>query len=949
MPFLQDVAKEIHTKAKEWGNYVVVCPNKRTIDYIKHYLSQIVRKTIWSPKFMNLSELINSFSDLEPADDLVLNIELFKSFKKITAGTKFFANYDFEKFQGIGEIILKDFNEIDNYLVDVRQIFTNIADYERIDYIDDILTDEQKNALKEFLGFYSADKLSEEKEYFLELWAKIPEIYDDFSIKLLSQKKGYNGLIIKQVYQNFIENKIDFNNYEKYIFVGFNALTKAQKIILNELKKQKKALFFWDYDNFYLKDYENEAGLFIRQNIEYLSDDLKINRDIFLSEKNITLTGFPLEIAQTKALPTLLRKMGIDFSDKKQLAKTAIIMPDEKLLFPVLHSLPPDIQKINVTVGFPFVNTSVFSLLMKWLKLLQKFITDKNIFIADIEKFLDNHLLREILNTNYNFIINKIKSQKKIHISLEDLQRFDYEIIRIFFEEENIHSPDVLLENLLKILEIVFRTVSAENRTVETEAVYQFYTQLLNFKSLIANELQTDKDLLTIRILIKYLIHQLASTHIPFTGKSLEGLQVMTLMETRNIDFENIIFINLNEQIIPHKASQNSLISEFMRRSFGLPVLKYQDAIFAYLFYRILQRAKNISLTYSNLLSDKSAEISRFVQQLIYETDLIKPENHSQYSEKISPLRPSEIIIEKNDEIYQKLSEYLCNAHKSMSASSLNTYVSCPLKFYFKYIAKIKPPEEPENYQIDAIQFGQIFHNSAEELLQPFINQEFTKENIKTILQNSEATINKYIVAEVGGDPEALKTGINTVLSKIISLHIKNMLDFEKQRLPFVIKGTEKKFYGKIDFQLDKKPCFVSILSIFDRIDEKNGTTYIIDYKTGNVKLDLKNVEVLFSSKTDYRLKGYFQMLLYSLIYRQNNSEQNFVPLIYLIDKIKANYSASLIYNKMQVSSTSSVLSDFEELLQNLLSEIFNKEIPFVQTENDANCLYCEFKGICGK
>ncbi len=949
MFFLENVAKEIFTKADEWGKFAIICPNKRTIDYIKHYLAKIVKKTMWSPKFMNLSEFFAMFSDFERADDLVLNIELFKTFKKITSDSKFFQNYDFERFQGIGEIILKDFNEIDNYLVDVRQIFANISDYEKIDYIDEILTDEQKNALKEFLGFYSADKLSEEKEYFLELWSKIPDIYDEFTKKLLQLRIAYNGLIIKQLYEQLQKNQLDFSAFDKYIFVGFNALTKGQKVIIKDLQKIGKALFFWDYDEYYKLNEDNEAGLFIRQNIQYFSDDLKINRDNFLKEKNIQLIGFPLEIAQTKAIPTLIQKLGIDISDKQQLATTAIVMPDEQLLFPVLHSLPPEIQRVNVTVGFPFINTSIFSLLNRWLKLLQKLAIDKTVFIADIQNFFENQLLREILGTSYEKIIIEIKNLKNLNLSIDDLYLIENKVVRIIFSPENIADSDILIENILKILEIVFRTVSIDNRTVETEAVYQFYTQMLNVQSLLVNELEADKQLITIRTLIKYLIRQLAATHIPFTGKSLDGLQVMTLMETRNIDFENLIFINLNENIIPHKPSRTSLISEFMRKSYGLPILKYQDSIFAYLFYRLLQRAKNIVLTYSNLISDKSAEISRFVQQLMHETDLIKPENHLQYSEKINPLPPSEIIIEKSDKIYKKILEYLDSEDKLLSASSLNTYIACPLKFYFKYIAQIKTVEQPENYEIDAIQFGQIFHNSAEELLQPYVNKQVTEADLTSIEKRIEEVVVKHIVEIGGGNEETLKTGINSILAKIISVHLKNMIAYEKKRVPFAIKGVERRYYGKLDFQLAGKPHFVKIWGIFDRIDEKNGQTYIIDYKTGRVRMSLANIDVLFSAESDYLTKGYFQMLLYSLIYIQNTSNVNFFPQIYLIDKIRDNYDASLYFDKTEVAGYSSLISLFEDKLQQLMSEFFDKTEPFIQTKNFANCKYCEFNGVCGR
>ncbi len=951
MIFLQQVAKQIAQNIETWRNFCVVCPNKRTIDYIKFYLSQEIKKTIWSPKFMNLSELTRQFSIYQKADDLLLLVELYKSFIKIMGQTKDFANYDFEKFQGIGEIILKDFNELDNYLVDVSSVFKNIADYENIDFIDDILNDEQKNAIKDFLGFFSADKLSQEKEYFMQLWAKIPLIYNDFEKRLISKKIAYNGLINKYICKKIFSDEIKFDDYDKYVFVGFNAFTKSQKIFLSEIKKQKKALFYWDYDNFYTKNKNNEAGLFIRENIKLFGDDLKINRDNLLKNKNIKLIGFPLEIAQTKAIPKLLQQFGINTRDNAQLSATAVVMPDEKLLFPVLHSLPEEIKQINVTVGFPFNNSAVFSLIKAWFSLMQKLTTDKKIHYKDILKFFDNQLFIEILNDKNNFILKKIEDKKLIYFDIKDLFDIQNNTTKILFDPKNIQSPEFLLENILLFLEKIFYFVSQDNRKVETEAIYQFYSHLLNIETLFNNELQKDKEFISVRVLLKYLLRQLSGIHIPFTGKSLAGMQVMTLMETRNIDFENIIIINMNEDIIPHKPSKNSLISEFMRKSFGLPLLVYQDSIFAYLFFRLIQNAKNITLTYSNLISDKSKEKSRFIQQLEKETSLIKQENILDYSETIQPVVPEEIRISKNIDILNILKQKYLSHEQSLSASSLNTYCSCSLKFYFKYIAELKPQEDEQiNFEIDALKFGNIFHNSMQDLYKPYTDKIISEKNITEMLKKAKDIVKYKILEQFDNNKEALSAGINNILTDIIVKYIKNTLYFDKQNTPFKLIAPEKFFYGKISFDVEGEKNSVSIISIFDRIQEKNNIIDIIDYKTGETINELTNIDKLFDEQKDYKSNALFQMLLYSLIYKQNNPEKLFRPLIFNTKKIATNYIPFLTYKKNNIDSYSiELFNDFEEKLKTLLSEIFDKNIDFCQTKNIKNCLLCEYKNICGR
>ncbi|MEA3450391.1 MAG: PD-(D/E)XK nuclease family protein [Bacteroidota bacterium] len=950
MIFLQEIARQILKEKDKWGNFSIICPNKRTTDYIKYYISKEIKKTIWSPKFMNLSELVNQFSDFDKADDLFLQIELFKSFKKIMFENENFGDYDFEKFQGIGEIILKDFNELDNYLVDVSSIFKTITDFENIDFIDDILNDEQKNAIKEFLGYFSTDKLSEEKEYFMQLWSKIPEIYTDFNKKLVSKKITYNGFINKHICEKISSREINFSKYDKYIFVGFNAFTKAQKIFLKEIKKQDRALFYWDYDNFYINNKDNEAGLFIRENIKLFGDDLKINRDNLLKDKNINIIGFPLEIAQTKAIPTLLKKLNIDITDKQQLAKTAIVMPDEKLLFPVLHSLPEEIKQINVTVGFPFNNSAVFSLVQSWFFILQKSATEKKIYYKDLLKFLNNQLLNEIIKENREYVLKEIEKMKMVYLDLESLSKIKNSTLKIIFDPQNAKSIDVLLENILVFLEKIFRFVSADKRTVETEAIYQFYTHLLSIQSLISNELAEDKKFITVRTLLKYLLRQLMGIHIPFTGKSLAGMQVMTLMETRNIDFENLIIINLNEDVIPHKPSRNSLISEFMRKSFELPLLIYQDSIFAYLFFRLIQNAKKITLTYSNLISEKSKEKSRFVQQLEKETNLIKHENIQEYSESIQPIRSKDITISKDDSIFKIMKEKYLSQKKSMSASSLNTYISCSLHFYYKYIAQIELIEEEElDFDIDAIRFGNIFHNSMQDLYRPYTSKIVEASDIEQMNKKAEEVVKNQILKEFNNNQEALHTGINNILFNVIVKYIKKTLTFDKQNVPFKLIAPEKFFNGKLNFNINGESNSVSIVSIFDRIQEKDNKIAIIDYKTGDTKNQITNLDSLFDSNKDYKLKAMFQMLIYSVVYKQENQDKYFEPLIFNTKQIGKDYDANLKFKKNNIDSYSVELFElFEEKLSSLLSEIFDTEKDFTQTENTKNCLFCEYRGLCG-
>jgi len=951
MNFLQDCANQIIANNYQNLKICLICPNIRTIDYLKYHLSANLNRSIRAPKFLNLSEFTSGFSDIQKADELFLMIQLYKSFKTVFNNSNFFTNYDFDKFYGIGEIILKDFNEIDNYLLDVEQIFVNIKDYESINYIEDYLNDEQIEAIREFFSYFSVENISEEKQYFAELWSNLPELYKNFTKVLNNHKIGYNGLINRDLCNKIDNNLISFDTYEKYIFIGFNALTKSQKKIMQAVQKTGKALFFWDYDNFYTKDIENEAGLFVRENLKLFSDDLKTDRDRFLKDKKIKLIGFPLEIAQTKAMPQILCGFNINFDNKKQLAQTAVVMPDENLLFPLLHALPTEIKHVNLTLGFPFRNTAVYVFMMQWYNILSKFIKKNIVHIDEILSFFKNQIFIDVIADRLDFITNSVKKSNKIYFSIKDLEDTNDAFLKVLFSQNNIDAIENLLDNSIKVLEILFKPLSKEDRKIETEAIYQFYRQMSDLQSQFLNEFEKDKEIISVKILLKFLIKLISGAHIPFQGKNIDGLQVMTIMETRNLDFENVVILNLNEQILPKKASNNSLISEFIRKSYGLPVLMYQDSIFAFLFYSLIQNAKNIVLTYSNLISEKGGEPSRFIQQLKFETDLISQEYY--YAEQIKPKRSKKIIVEKNEKICSVLQKYL-TSEKMLSASALNTYLTCPLKFYFQRVAQILPFEEQkQEFEIDAQKFGNIFHKTMEKIYKPFIKKEVHKEDLNNIKKNIATIVNQTILEELENIEQAALEGLNKIISDVIKKYVERFIDNDISYAPFYIKSLEnsEKYYRKFNFELNGEQQNITLYGIIDRIDTKDNLTRIIDYKTGGDDLSVSSIENLFDSdKVKNTKKAIFQMLLYTLIYKKNYQTDYFeIILMKTVNEKMDNESNIKIGRETLHSNSDGILSSFEEKLINLLKNLFNEKRPFYQTSNLESCSYCDYKGICGR
>ncbi len=940
MYFLEKVAEEILHKLNSGENFAVVCPNKRTIEYLKKFIARNARKTMFLPDFLTLGDLYSLFSPMKKADDLVLILDLFKVFRQLTKNNKTLEGYDFDSFQNVGEILLRDFNDIDNYLVDVNLIFRNISDYESIDYIEDILTDEQIETLRNFFAHFSKEKITEEKQYFMSLWSIIPQLYSEFIRNLKNKNIGYNGLIIRELLKNF-DKKIHDINIDTFIFVGFNALTKAQQTLFLQIKSFRNALFYWDYDNFYYKNSQHEAGLFIRQNISILGDDLNIDRDKFNTTKNIKLAGFPMTMAQAKALPELLEITGTQNFDD---GKTAVIMPDESLLFPILSALPDSIENINVTIGLPFNTTNTATLIFNWLKLLNKYSATEYLMIDDLLQFFDDKILSDLIPSLDKFI-EELKEKNKIKYTESDLQPIDNEIITRLLSKNNFSNPLNLLDTLLFFAnELYF--LFKENE-IEVEAVHSLFSFVLNFKNTLETDLAEDLELINTSILFKILMRKLNNIHLPFSGKTLDGLQVMTLMESRNLDFENIVLLNLNEGIMPPKPTRTSLISEFMRRSFGLPLIVYQDSIFAYLFYRLFHNAKNVVLAYSNVVSEKNGEISRFVQQLIYETDLIPEENRYYYSEKIIMPANQGITIYKNEEVYKKLSQYL-EGKIRLSASALNTYISCPLKFYFHYIAKIKEPEAIETYEIDDLKFGSIYHLAMEKIYKDFVNKEVTSDDIKILYKKIDDILSEASTEILNNNQDAIDSGINRIISDVIKKYIKNTLDFDRRKAPFYILGLEKNFYTTLEFELDNVKHSVNFVAILDRIDEKNKVIQLIDYKTGSDEISFSNIGELFEQNKNH--KAIFQLMLYTNILQKEYENNIIEPHIYKIREIRKSNNTAITMNKEVLNTfNKEIFEEFDALLKDLLSEIFDPETPFSQTEKIINCTYCPYNAFCQK
>ncbi|NOZ33756.1 MAG: hypothetical protein GXO80_00475 [Chlorobi bacterium] len=956
-PFLYETAEIIIRNNKDnLQNCILIFPNKRTKFYFRKFYAEIIGKTSRPAKMIEIGKLIRDITRFEDGDKLSLIFELFGVFKT------FSSHYTFDNFYRLGEIILSDFNEIDAWLIDPKQIYRNIKDLKEIDSRFDWLTDEQKKLLKNFWVNFLSEKSSNEKDMFLHLWNLLPAVYELFTEQLKEKRIAYNGLIYRVLSDMISGAEIETDNSDKYIFIGFNALNNAELKFFKYFQKKGIAEFYWDIDDYYFSGKKQEAGDFLRKNFEELNIKILKLPNNFLKKKNIDLIGTSLNINQAKLLHVLLKNKDKDF-----LNNTAIITADETMLFPVLSALPEFAEQINVTMGYSFKLTPLFNFINSFFRLHLFPEKHKNpkFYYKNVLSILKHPYLNEYNSELCSKLTDTVKSEKLFYILPEQLPFGNDKLMNLLFDDfYNNGDINLILNNLLDILFIFFDSKTTENNTqtnsVKNEYIFRAYKKIKRFREI----LQENNDTLSLKLASEVLLQILKSDTIPFESEADQGLQIMGLMESRNLDFKNIIILGLNEGNLPKISGKPTFISQSMRFAFGLPLTKHQDAVFAYFFYRLLQRAENVTLIYNDLVSDgNSGEMSRFIKQLLYETDF--KINHTQFNDEIYIQERQTIEIPKNDIVFTKLKKYIYDNKKpenvkAFSASSLNTYLSCSLKFYYKYVAGIKEPESQED-EFTPADFGSILH-TALELIYSVLKKETDGKSITEKAIEAKIPDIKNYVSEAFKIYYNIKTykpeGIQIIVKDVLINYIKSVLEYDIKQSPFEIVSMEKqKYYDtllKVNINLQEEQ--VKLLGIIDRIDKKDTIYKIVDYKSGQMFKGTSSINSLFDKDNKKRNSHLFQALFYVLIIQTSSEFTNadLKPALYYIRSMnRPDFSELPVIKedsgtfKTDENIVKMVLPNYQQNLVQLIEEIFDENTSFSMTNNLENCKYCEFNKIC--
>ena len=954
--FLKLVAADLykHTEGN-LAHTAVVFPNKRAGLFFNEYLAQESESPIWSPAYVSISELFRSLSPWEVGDPVKLVCELYKIFRRETQSTETLDDFYFW-----GEMLISDFDDADKNKVDTDKLFSNLQDLRNI--MDDytFIDDEQEEAIRQFFQNFSIERRTALKERFISLWDVLGNIYKGFRESLASQNIAYEGMMYRHVIEHLDVDKLP---YEKYVFVGFNVLNKVEHTLFTQLKDAGKAVFYWDYDEFYMKENRqavtHEAGEFIRRNLRDFPSPLSGELFKNLSKpKEVHYIASSTENAQARYLPQWIRN-NLTTPEKE----TAVVLCNEALLQPVLHSLPAEVKHVNITMGFPLSQTPVYSFLIALLELHTHGFNFKSgrYTFQSVVTLLKHPYTRQL--TGQAELLEKELTRNNRFYPLPGELGKDEFLTRLFTPlSGNLNLCIRLSETLQQVAGIYQANTSGTEDTdafnqLYRESLFKAYTTINRFRTLIEEDELTVQSETFRRLLVKVL----SATNIPFHGEPAIGMQVMGVLETRNLDFRHLVLLSVNEGQLPKSGGDSSFIPYNLRKAFGMTTIEHKIAVYAYYFYRLLQRAERITLMY-NTSSDglNRGEWSRFMLQFLIEWP--HPITRQFLEAGQSPQGTSPITVEKTPDVMrrmQSLFDVRANPKAKFSPSALNYYLDCPLKFYYRYVAGLSAPDEV-SAEIDSATFGSIFHYAAEHIYKDLTThgKVINKEALETLLRNEVKlqdyvdTAFKKLFFNVPQNEKPEYNGVQLINSAVIARYLKQLLQNDLRYAPFTFIASEMEVDEPIDIQTPKGVIKSRIGGIIDRMDSKDGTLRIVDYKTGGDADTPPHVESLFIP--DKKRSNYvFQTFLYAAIMCRKQPTMKIAPaLLYIHRAATETYSPVIQMGeprkpKEAVEDFSKYEKEYRERLQGLLEEIINPEKSFTQTEIIEKCTYCDFKALC--
>ncbi|MBC3845849.1 PD-(D/E)XK nuclease family protein [Winogradskyella echinorum] len=914
--FIKSVLVDLKSKGLKLEDLHFILPSKRAGVFLKHHLSTLLSQPIFAPNILSIEEFVEELSGLQTIPNTELLFKLYDSYKKLTNEADI---ESFDSFSKWAQILLQDFNEIDRYLIPQEDIF---------DYL---------NAIKELNHWSLEAEQTELVKNHLKFWKRLKNYYLDFTENLLQNKKGYQGLIYREAAEN-LEVYINSNTEKTHVFLGFNALNESESRIIQGLLQDDLAYIYWDIDRTFIDDPIHDAGLFTRIHRKkwnyFKKHPFNWITSNYSEEKTIEVIETPKLVGQAKYIGQLLENIS---KSNKNLSSVAVVLGEENLLIPVLNSIPKAVTNLNVTMGLPlkFVPLASF---FEHLFVIHKN-NPKNYYYKDVINILSHPSLYPLFKTESSNtaseITNYIQKNNLVYITIDDLKaqtNLHTDIIKLLFKPWEDNAENAL--NSCSDLIFKMKTNIDANKNInrlELEYLYRFNTLFNQLSELNSNY----KYLNTVSTLQTIYKELLSSETLDFKGEPLEGLQIMGMLESRVLDFETVIISSVNEGILPSGKTNNSFIPFDVKVQNGLPTFKEKDAVYTYHFYRLLQRAKNVYILYNTEVDAlKGGEKSRFITQL--EIEGIHNIKHTTASPDVPIIKKQLKQITKTPLVTEKIKEL---ALKGFSPSSLTNYIRNPIDFYFEKILGIKDFEDVEE-NIAANTMGSVIHNTLEDFYKPLEGEFLTVNHLETFKKQIKQTVSKHF-KDLYKDGDFSK-GKNLIIFEIAQRYISNFLNSEIESLN---TGNQIKILAieaekSVEIKIEGLDFPIKLNGKVDRIDELNGITRVIDYKSGKVEQNKVEIVDWEDLTTDYdKYSKSFQVLCYAYMMRKNNLIQ--LPIEAGIISFKNLNKGFLKFGKKQSSGsrtkdqliTQETLNNFEIELKKLILEICNSKVDFIEKE----------------
>ena len=960
--FLEHIAESLY---KEFGNtlnrHCLVFPNRRAGLYFLKYLAARIEKPVWSPPILTINELFRSYSSLQVAGNEILLFELFKVYSNLKK-----PHESFDEFYYWGDMLLNDFDDVDKYLVNASLLFRNVVDLKNIDLQFGGLTDVQIEIIKRFWTNFSLDKPTKEKSGFIGIWSILYDLYSEFRKSLTSQNLSYEGMIFRDLAENTENDFVSDDKWEMVHFIGFNALNECEKVLMTRYKKAGKARFYWDIDNSYINEGKlNSAGFFLRDNLKIFGNDMPTgwSFDTMLSKEHPevcrTVIDTSSDVAQVKLVSQLLGKIpGIT---KDNAHHTAVVLADENLLMPVLTSLPENMGDINITMGHPLKQTLVYTFLRHLMELqMNGGSSEQEVRFGykEVISVLKHSLLSDLMNESDNELVKTIIKTNLIRVP-ESFFASSEILSRLFKRPSSPSGLSLYIKDILSLIALNDEIKDGKNdenpvqKNIRNEFIYRVVLSINRLETIV----NSPDIIFSTATYIRILDRMLRTQSVPFSGEPLTGIQIMGILETRALDFKNLIFLSVNEGILPAVSAGSSFIPFSLREAFGIPSLNHQESIYAYHFYRLLQRAENVTFIYnSNSEGLRSGEMSRFLLQMKYDK-ILKPDfidlnfeikTHGTLSER----------IERTEEHSKLLASLFLdeNSGRSLSPSAINTWLSCRMKFFYRYINRIKEPDKI-TADIDPAMLGNIIHGVMKNLYQPYIGTMITEETLKGMINNRQFLSNMVNDAvnetfKAGRDDSI--GGNELIVRDVLISFLNRILKADKSVAPFQIVNLENTYSFNLPVISDGLHFNVLTGGNIDRIDVVGGVTRIVDYKSGTVSELINSISDLFTEDRKKDADGWLQTLLYSEAYLKSSPVSTVRPSVYKIKKLGGTTFSDKLRVKtgarsdVAIENNTEVRDEFISGLKDIVGTIFKKDEPFIKTKDTrGKCTWCPYKTLC--